>query len=62
MVKMVAPLGEIGGGLEARKSLEVVDKMSLVEITAAQSDIRPLDLLLLLDEMQHCLKAPDAAE
>ena len=59
---MLAPLGEIGRRIEAGEGPEVVDKMRLVEITAGQSDIGPLDPPPRSNEMQHLLKALDAAK
>ena len=62
VVEMLAPLGKIGCRVEAREGSEVVDKMRLVEITASQSDVCPINGLPPLEEMQHLLKAPNAAK
>lgn len=55
-------LHQVGSRVEARKCAEVVNKMRLVEITAGQRDIHPLDLLLPSDQVQRLLKTLDAAK
>ena len=59
---MFAALGEVDTWIEARESLEIADEMRLIEIAASERDIGPIHLLRPMDELQHLLKAPDAAE
>ena len=57
MIQVFAALRQIGPRIEAGESSEVVDEMCLVKIPAVQSDLCPLDLLPLFDQVQHVLKA-----
>lgn len=62
MVEVLAPPGEISGGIETGEGLEVMDKMRLVEITASQGDIGPIERLSAADAVQDLLEALDSAK
>src|SRR5690348_12072477 len=62
MIQVFAALHQIGPRIEAGESPEVVDEMCLVKIPTLQSDLCPLDLLPLFDQVQHFLKALDTAK
>lgn len=50
MIQVLATLRQIGPGIEAGESPEVVDEMCLIKIPTVQSDLCPLDLLPLSDQ------------
>src|SRR6266851_330821 len=53
---------DVLGGIDAGERLEVVDEVRLVEVAARERHIGPIDVRLLIHEMQHALKSPHAAE
>src|SRR5580698_712061 len=62
VVAMFGAVGEIGGGIDAGKSAEIVDKMRLVEVAAIQRDVRPFHNTAAFHKIQRLLKAADAAK
>src|SRR5712664_3445846 len=44
------------------KCAEIVDEMRLVVVSAVERDLRPINGAAALDDVQHFLKAPHAAE
>ena len=59
---MLRPTGYVGRRIEARKRPKIVDEVRLIEVTAIQRDIGPLDVLANAHAAQRLLKSPDAAK
>src|SRR5688572_28374905 len=59
---MLVSLREIRGWIQAGKAPEIEDKMRLVEISAVQRHVRPVDFLLVMDATQHVLKTSDTSK
>ena len=62
MIAIGTALRQVGLRREARKSLEVMDEMGLVEVPAGEREICPRDLLPVFDQTQHFLKAKHATK
>ena len=62
MVDMFASMGEVGGGADSRKALEIMDEMGLIEVAAIQRDLRPIDFLSVAEGVQNLLKTQDPAK
>ena len=62
MIAVGTALCQVGLRGEARKRLEVVDEMCLVEVPAGECEICPGDSLPVFDQTQHFLKAKHAAK
>ena len=62
MITIGTALRQVGLRREARKRLEVVDEMCLVEVPAGEREIYPRDPLPVFDQTQHFLKAQHAAK
>ena len=62
VVEMLGSVSGVRRRTEAGKSPEVVDEVSLIEITALQRHSGPVHLLAGPDATQDLLKAPDAAK
>src|SRR5260370_7502623 len=62
MIAIRTALRQVGLRGEARKRLEVMDEMCLVEVPAGECEICPGDPLPVFDQTQHFLKAKHAAK
>lgn len=62
MVQVLSLLDEISCGIDAGKSLEIVDEMGLIEVSAACGDIYPVKLTTPMDLLQDLLEAAHTAE
>src|SRR5579863_8981054 len=59
---MALIVGNVCRGVDAGKNAEVVDEMSLIEVTGIKGDVGPMNSLAGRDLTQDLLKAADAAE
>ena len=59
---LLAPLRQVSGWVEAGKSLEVMDKVGLIEITTGQRNLCPLERRSLFKQAEDLLEALDTAE
>src|SRR5215471_19017475 len=62
VARKILVIGEIFGGIDARKGAEVVYEVGLVEIASVESDASPVYGLAAGDAGQDPLEAADAAE
>ena len=62
MVQVLSFLDEISCGIDAGKSLEIVDEMGLIEVSAACGDIYPVKLTTPVDLLQDLLEPAHSAE
>ena len=59
---MLGLLGQVSCGIDAGKSLEIVDKMGLIKVTAAGGHVRPVTIISAMNHLQDLLKAAYPAE
>jgi hypothetical protein len=59
---MLGLLDEIGCGINTGKSLEIVDKMGLIEVSAACGHIHPVNFGAPVDLLQDLLEPAHPAE
>ena len=62
MVQVFRPMFEISAGIDSGERAEVVIEVCLVKVAARKCDVRPIDLSLPMNHMQHALEAMDSAE
>src|SRR5262249_22183573 len=54
--------GGVSGRTEPGKSFEIVDEVRLIEVSAVERDLRPVQVTPGVDHLHHLLKPLDAAE
>ena len=59
---MLGFLCQVSRGIDAGKSLEIVDKVGLIKVTAAGGHVCPVTIISTVNHLQHLLKAAYPAE
>ena len=62
MVQVLSLPGQIRGGIHAGKSVEIMDKMRLIEIAAVSREVHPIKISAFMNQLQYPLETADAAE
>ena len=62
MVQVLGFLRQVGCGIDSGEFFEVVNKVRLIEITAAGGHVRPVTIISAVNHLQHLLNAAYPAE
>ena len=59
---MLRLLRHVRGGIDAGEGAEIVNEMRLIEVAARERDVKPVNIVLIMNQIEHLLKTTDTAK